>query len=342
MPDFGAISHPGDWAEGVWAAPGQAPVFIVSRMSAELGGQVGSTIGHLRQMADTEDAAAVVESVLTDWGIGAVPRILIGEQARGETVVRLQALRPAATFGSASRLLQRQREIKEPAEIETLRQAGALTESALTQVVGHLKHGMSELDVISEVDYQLRRLGSLGPSFNTTLYCSGPDHPLQLGNPLGSQNRPLIPPVSILFDFGAIVDGYCYDYGRTVCFGSPEGDQRRVHQLVMSAQRAGIEALRPGAACALVDQQARRVIEQGGYGAAFRHRLGHAIGLDVHEPPFLADGDDTPLRAGMTFTVEPSIRQDRGFSARVEDIVLVTEDGGEPLTAGYPSLIVID
>jgi Xaa-Pro dipeptidase len=342
MPNFGAILHPGDWAEGVWIAPGEKPIFVVTRMSAELGGQAGSTLCELRQLADAEDASALVDAMLTTWGVAEAPRILIGNQTPGRTVAQLQALRPAATFGSASELLRRQRQIKGPAEIETLRRAGALTESVLAEVIHHLKHGMTELDVISEVDYQLRRRGSLGPSFTTTLYCSGPEHPLHLGVPLESQNRPLVPPVSILFDFGAIVDGYCYDYGRTVCFGEPIDDQRRVHQLVMAAQRAGIGALAPGVTGADVDRQARRVIEQGGYGQAFRHRLGHAIGLDVHEPPFLAPAETTPLQVGMTFTVEPSIQQDRGFSARVEDIVLVGENGGEPLTSGYPALIVID
>lgn len=342
MPNFGAILHPGDWAEGVWIAPGKKPVFVVSRMSAELGNQVGSAVCEPRQLADTDDASAAVDSLFVEWSIPDAARILIGAQTRGDTIAQLQALRPLATFGSASDLLAHQRRIKGPSEIETLRKAGAMTEAALAEVIHHLKHGMTELDVVSEVDYQLRRQGSLGPSFATTVYCSGPTHPLKLGNPMESQNRPLMPPVSVLFDFGAILDGYCYDYGRTVCFGEPAGDQRRVHQLVMAAQRAGIEALVPDVTGAEVDRQARRVIEQGGYGPAFRHRLGHAIGLDVHERPFLADGDDTQLQAGMTFTVEPSIKQDLGFSARVEDIVLLGADGGEPLTAGYPSLIVID
>jgi len=91
-----------------------------------------------------------------------------------------------------------------------------------------------------------------------------------------------------------------------------------------------------------VDAIARQVIEEGGYGKWFRHRLGHGIGMDVHEPPFLTKGDETPLQEGMLFTIEPSITQDNSFSARVEDIVVVRPGGGEPLTRGFQSLIVIE
>jgi Xaa-Pro dipeptidase len=148
--------------------------------------------------------------------------------------------------------------------------------------------------------------------------------------------------VSILFDFGAIVDGYCYDYGRTVFFGEPEAGFEAIFQLVMASQAAGIAALRPdGTTAADADRAAREVIRAGGFGEAFRHRLGHAIGLDVHEPPFLTASDDTTLREGMLFTVEPSIMQFETFSARVEDVVAVAAGGGEPLTRGHRDLLVV-
>jgi Xaa-Pro dipeptidase len=342
MPNFGATLHPGDWAEGIWLAPGHRPAFVVTRMSSELGGQMGSSLCSVRQLADNEDPESVVDRLLSEFGVSERARVLVGDQTAGKTISRLQALRPGATFVSATRLLMAQRRIKGPSEIDALRQAGELTEAVMGAVLARLRHGMTELDVISEVDHQLRRRGSLGSSFTTMVYCSGPRHPLLLGTPLESQPRPLLPPVSVLFDFGAIVSGYCYDYGRTVCFGEPTGDQRRVHQLVMGAQAAGIAALVPGTTGSQADRAARKVIDDAGYGPAFRHRLGHGIGLDVHEPPFLAAGEETPLEAGMTFTVEPSILQDAGFSARVEDIVVVGDGGGVPLTSGQRSLLVVD
>ena len=224
-----------------------------------------------------------------------------------------------------------------------MRQAGAITEAAFTDVLKALKHGMTELEVMAEVDFQLKRHGALGPSFTTSLYNVGPNHELIFGQHARAWHRELRPPVSILFDFGAIHEGYCYDFGRTVAFGEPDADFQRVYDLVMASQRAGIKALRAGQATATqVDAAARQVIVDAGLGAAFRHRLGHSIGLDVHEPPFLTSGDDTVLEEGMLFTVEPSILQDGKCSARVEDVVVARPDGGEPLTSGFQTLYVVD
>src|SRR5262249_11660929 len=117
----------------------------------------------------------------------------------------------------------------------------------------------------------------------------------------------------------------------------------RVYSLVMQAQAQGIAAMKAGTVTAeQVDAAARKVIEEGGYGQEFRHRLGHGIGMDVHEPPFLTKTDTTLLQEGMLFTVEPSITQLNSFSSRVEDVVVARPGGGEPLTKGFQSLIVID
>jgi Xaa-Pro aminopeptidase len=224
-----------------------------------------------------------------------------------------------------------------------MRAAGRITEAAFADVVKQLKIGMTELDIIAEVDFQMKRHGSLGPSFTTSLYNTGPNHPMLFGRRLQSWPRVLTAPISVLFDFGAVHDGMCYDFGRTVSFGAPNKEQVKVHRLIMDCQRAGIEALKVDQiTCAEVDAIARAVIEDAGYGSEFRHRLGHAIGWDVHEPPFLTKGDETVVREGMIFTVEPSIFQDGDFSARVEDCIVVRPGGGEALTRGWQDLIVIE
>jgi Xaa-Pro aminopeptidase len=232
--------------------------------------------------------------------------------------------------------------VKSEDEIDIMRHAGEITEAAYGAVLERLRHGMTELDLIEEINYQLKAHGALGPSFTTALYNTGPGMPLNF-NRLETWPRQLNPPCCVLFDFGAIFEGYCYDYGRTVAFGAPPAQFRIAHSLVMEAQSAGIAALQAGAAtCEQVDAAARTVIAGSGYGEAFRHRLGHSIGLDVHEPPFLTQGDATPLREGMLFTVEPSILIDSGYSARVEDVVVARPDGGEKLTNGYQDLYVVD
>ncbi|MDZ4764325.1 MAG: Xaa-Pro peptidase family protein [Chloroflexota bacterium] len=343
IPNFGRTIHPGAWLEGVWIAPNKPAVLTLPRMSAEFGGMGENAEIEVRVLGDWDDPSALVRDILVGFGLPANPRIAIGETAEAETAIHLQHIVPDAHFVSATAILRQLRVVKSAEEIETMRVAGAITEAAFAEVLKQLKIGMTELDIIAEVDYQMKRHGSLGATFTTSLYNSGPNHPLLHGKRLESWKRPIMANTSVLFDFGASHDGLCYDYGRTVSFGAPSAEQQRVYDLIMASQHAGIAALKAGAAtCEQVDAVARGVIADAGYGAAFRHRLGHGIGWDVHEPPFLTKGSDIVLQEGMMFTIEPSIMQDNSFSARVEDVVVARPGGGEPLTNGYQSLIVVE
>lgn len=343
IPNFGRTIHPGAWLEGAWIAPNKTPILTLPRMSAEFGG-LGERGGvEIRVLGDWDDPSALVRDILNSFNLPPKPRIAVGETAEAETVIHLQALVPDALFVSGTAILRNLRVVKSDDEIALMRQAGAITEAAFADVLKQLKIGMTELDIIAEVDYQMKRHGSLGATFTTSLYNSGPQHPLLMGKRLESWGRPIMAGTSVLFDFGASHHGLCYDYGRTVSFGAPSEEQQRVYDLIMASQRAGIAALKAGEmTCEQVDAAARAVIENAGYGAAFRHRLGHGIGWDVHEPPFLTKGSTTLLEAGMMFTIEPSIMQDNSFSARVEDVVVARPGGGEPLTSGYQSLIVVE
>jgi len=343
IPNYGRTLHPGMWLEGAWLSSRRDPILTLPRMTAEYGARGGTDGMEVRVLGDWDDPVAMVKGILTEAKLPEAPRIAVSDDAEAESLIELQALLPDAKFVSATRVLRRLRVVKDEDEIETLRKAGEITEAAFAAVIPKLRFGMTELDVIAEVDYQMKARGSLGPTFTTSLYNTGPNHPMLFGRRLESWPRRLDPPVSVLFDFGASHDGMCYDFGRTVAFGAPCEEQVTVHRLVMDSQRAGIAALRAGAAtCEEVDAIARQVIEDGGYGQYFRHRLGHGIGWDVHEPPFLTKGDATPLREGMIFTIEPSIFQDRRFSARVEDCVVARPGGGEPLTRGFQDLVVVE
>jgi Xaa-Pro dipeptidase len=342
IPNFGAVMHPGAWLEGAWMTASNSPILPLARMTAEFGGLNRLTNIDVRVLGDWDDPAEMVRDILKSFNLPPSPRVAISDFASGETISALQKILPDATFLSATDLLRPLRVIKSEDEIATMRRAGEITEAAFTDVLAQLKLGMTELEVVAEVDFQLRRHGSLGPSFTTSLYNSGPNHPLLHGQRQETWKRNLNPPVTVLFDFGAIHEGFCYDFGRTVFFGDPTEEARRVHKLVMESQAAGIVALRAGKVTAEeVDAAARQVIEDAGYGKEFRHRLGHGIGMDVHEPPFLTATDTTVLQEGMLFTIEPSITQMNTFSARVEDVVVVRPGGGEPLTSGFQSLLVV-
>lgn len=343
IPNFGRTIHPGDWLEGAWITPQRAPVLALPRMTAEFGGLASLQNITLRVLGDHDNPVTLVGEILKSFALPAKPRVAVSDLTHGETLIYLQQLLPDAVFVAASPLVRQMRVVKDADEIALMQDAGRMTESAFADVLKQLKHGMTELDIVAEVDYQLKKHGALGASFTTSLYNSGPNHPLLFGQRETTLKRVLTAPVSILFDFGAIhPSGYCYDFGRTVSFGAPDAEFQRVYDLIMASQRAGIAALKVGATCEQVDAAARAVIADAGYGEAFRHRLGHGIGMDVHEPPFLTKGDTTELREGMMFTIEPSITQFNTFSSRVEDVVVVRPDGGEPLTTGYQSLIVIE
>jgi len=344
IPKYGVTLHPGDWLQGAWIAPDAAPVLTLPRMTAEFGG-LGDVPGiELRVLGDWDDPAAFVRAILDGFRLPARPRVAVSDRAHAESIVHLQRMLPDAVFVSATDILRELRTVKGPDEIALMREAGRITEAAFADVIPKLKFGMTELDVVTEVDYQMRRHGSLGPTFTTSLYNSGPGVEMLMGfQRMQSWKRRMEPPLSVLFDFGASYQGLCYDFGRTVSFGEPSAEQLNVHRLVMQAQAAGIAALKSGAAtCEQVDATARAVIAEAGYGADFRHRLGHGIGWDVHEPPFLTKGDTTPLQDGMMFTIEPSIFRSGAASARVEDVVVARPDGGEKLTTGFQDLIVVD
>lgn len=344
IPNYGRTIHPGSWLEGGWITPQHAPVLPLPRMTAEFGelNRLAGTID-LRVLGDWDDPDTFVMNILKGFHLPDRPRIAISDLTHGETVVHLQKLLPDAKFISGTAILRELRVIKDENEIALMRKAGEITEAAFTDVLKVLRIGMTELEIIQEVNFQMRRHGSLGETFTTSLYNSGPNHPLKTGERLATWPRVLTPPVSILFDFGASHEGYCYDFGRTVSFGEPDKEFQQVYRLIMDAQAAGVAALKSDAATtSQVDAAARKVIEDAGYGEAFRHRLGHGIGMDVHEPPFLTKGDETPLREGMMFTIEPSIMQMNGFSARVEDVVVARPGGGEKLTHGFQELIVVE
>lgn len=343
IPNYGRVLHPGAWLEGAWLSATSGPILTLPRMTAELGGKGGIEGFEIRVLGDWDDPAAMAKGIIEEMKLPPSPRIAVSENAEAESLIQLQKLIPDARFVSATALLRPLRVIKDAEEIATMRAAGVITEAALADAISSFKLGMTELDVVAELDYQMKRHGSLGPSFTTSLYNTGPAHPMLLGQPLRTWPRKLNPPVSVLLDFGAVHDGMCYDYGRTVSFGAPSAEQVKVHRLIMDAQAAGIAALRAGrATCAEVDKAARDVIADAGYDKAFRHRLGHAIGADVHEPPFLTKGSDTVVQEGMIFTVEPSILQDGSFSARVEDCITVRPEGGEKLTSAFQELIVVE
>jgi len=339
-PNFGNTIYPGEWITGAWIPQVGAPILTLPRMLAEF--HMGAVTGYdIRVLPDAGDPLAYARDILASLKVKSGAKIAIEDRSWAETVLNLQSLLPDLQLSLASKIMMPLRRIKDEEELSILREAGQVTLAAYQATLKTLRHGMTTLDLTSEVKHQLRKHGATTDSFVTSFYNMGRNFPFDFTNREEMLLVPLLPPVSISFDMGAAFKDYCYDFGRSVFFGEPDEEYRKVFGLVMASQAAGIKALKAGNTCAQADAAARAVIADAGYGFAFRHRLGHGIGKDVHEPPFLTVSDHTVMEPGMCFTIEPSIFIPHQFGARVEDIVVVGEDGGIPLTSGFGELYVV-
>ena len=199
---------------------------------------------------------------------------------------------------------------------------------------------MSEIEVGLAVDATMVMQGSNGPSFTTNVFTIGPHEVREMRET--TSRRPLVGGASLSFDFGCVLNGYCSDFGRTVHVGEPTAEFRRAYEAVIASHDAAILAMRADRITAdEANAAARRVLDDAGFGEHFRHRLGHGIGLDVHEPPYLTEGDETVLREGMAFTVEPSVYWIGHLGARIEDVVVVRPEGAEVLNQSSSALRLI-
>ena len=236
--------------------------------------------------------------------------------------------------GRVSRL----RAVKDSAEIAVMRRAGALTDEALAAVVARGLVGRREADVAWDLVAEYHRLGADGEAFSAIVAAGA--HGAQAHAIPGE--RVIAAGELVVIDTGARVDGYCSDITRTFAAGEPAADLRRVYEVVLAAQLAGLAAVRDGAhGRDDVDAAARAVIAAAGYGERFGHGTGHGVGLEVHEAPALGHTRGDVLAAGMVCTVEPGIYVEGLAGVRIEDTVLVTADGGERLTAFPKDLQVI-
>jgi Xaa-Pro dipeptidase len=267
--------------------------------------------------------------------------VAIEERAWAQTVLLFREVLPYSKLVNANELIDPMRMIKDEDEIAVMKKAGEITDRVYGKVVDSLELGMSEIDVANIIDYEFRKQGAEYNSFVTGVRFRSPKHPWSLSES-NKEPRLLEDGDTISFDFGCVYDGYCSDFGRTVCVGDPPAKVRAIHGLVMAAQATAIEKMRDGELnCMQLDSVARGIIERAGYGENFVHRLGHGIGITVHEPPYLYLPDDTMLKTGMTFTIEPSILLFGEWSARVEDVVMVTKDGGVPFSNYHKELTII-
>ncbi|MDF2807060.1 MAG: peptidase family protein [Cellulosimicrobium sp.] len=237
-------------------------------------------------------------------------------------VLGLQRALPDARFTAFTDAVPTLRAVKDSQEVERLAAAGAAADAAFAQIREVAFAGRRERDVAADLDRFLREHGHEQVDF--TLVCAGPNG----ADPHHDAGDRVIEPGDlVVLDFGGLRDGYGSDTTRTVLVEGGTDDalatqQREVYDVVLRAQQAGVDAVRPGATCQDVDRAARAVITDAGYGEFFVHRTGHGIGTTTHEPPYMVEGEDRPIEPGMCFSVEPGIYLPGRFGVRIEDIVV--------------------
>jgi Xaa-Pro aminopeptidase len=336
VPSFGQTSYAHGWVAGAFLTPGREPLFVLPRMVVAF---------HLfdrppdNAVVVSEDEDGDVLFADAARSLGTVGRLGIGARTWCETVLHLQAALPDAELVNATPLVNELRRVKSDLELEVMSEACRIVETAMLATLPIVRPGVSPLELAEEVEHQLRAAGSRTTSFPTHIFTAGREDSRDSTLPTGTQ--PVREGEPVLFDFGAVHRGYCSDFGRTVVCGNPPAEYDRVYDVMLAAQDAGRRAAVPGMLARDVNAACRAPIEEAGLGEHFRHRMGHGIGLDVHEQPFISVEDDTPLEAGMTFTDEPSIIWPGHFGVRIEDIVACAEGGGRRLNSMPTEAIVV-
>jgi Xaa-Pro aminopeptidase len=264
----------------------------------------------------------------------------LGLEAHGVTWAQQRAFAgewfPDAELVATEHLVEDLRRVKEPAEVARIQAACTIADEALGVVAPRLRDRPSERDVALWLELEMRDRGAAGTSFDS-IVASGPNGAKPHARP---SDRRIEANELVVLDFGCIVDGYCSDMTRTVSVGDPGAEARRVYDVVLDSQQTGRAAVRAGADCAAVDKACRDVIAAAGWGDAFVHGTGHGVGLEIHEAPRVAATARDTLASGYVVTVEPGVYLTGVGGVRIEDTVVVTDEGADALTASPKDLVL--
>lgn len=234
-------------------------------------------------------------------------------------------------------LLEDMRSIKTEGELELIKKAQVITDETFSYIIDRIEPGRSEIDIMLDMEFYMRKLGSEGVSFDF-IVVSGKNSSLPHGVPT---QKKIEDGDFVTMDFGAVIGGYRSDMTRTVAVGSVSDEQLRVYETVLKAQVEAIKAVKPDVVCKDIDKVARDIINGAGYEGCFGHGLGHSVGIEIHENPCFNTRCETVLKKGTVMTVEPGIYLENKFGVRIEDMVYVTDNGCIDITGSDKKLIIL-
>ncbi len=302
--------------------PHESHFFTDPRYGADAQAKISGTV-HVSKRPLIQDAAALIKRKKLKK---------IGFEPGWMTVAEHQSLKENSGLGAglnaSGGLVESLRAVKSPAEIGKIRRSVQVNSEAYARTLPRIKPGLREQEIAAELDFQMRVLGAEKSAFDT-IVAAGVRSALPHAHP--SQHR-LTESELLLIDMGAILDGYTSDMTRVCFLGNPSRQVRQMYRAVLEAQLAAIDVVRSGISVAQVDLAARKVLKQYGLEKEFIHSTGHGLGLEIHEPPRIAKKEKTKLKAGMVITIEPGAYVNRLGGVRIEDTVLVTENGCQILT----------
>ena len=331
---YRGIKSKGDWVTGLVFGVEEEPVLILHRSFAAGNVENKTWIEDIRVLTEDKNPDAFLSSVLSDFQ----PRgrkVAVTKRLWARTLMELQSAAPGAEFVPATDLMMdKVRAVKDEDEIALMQRAAEITDDVLQATLDRLEIGMTERDVAVEVVHQIRLHGGDDYSFFPGIICVGngsdPDRHIMTRN----TDMTLDPGTTVAFDFGVRYEGYCSDFGRSVFVGEPLPAALAAYECITSGAQTVMAEMADGAMRPYETHQMMwGLTEEAGFDEwYYKWGLGHGIGLDVHESPWLREGYEEPIQAGMCFTIEPKIWKPGEFYVRSEDVVVVREDRAEPLT----------
>jgi Xaa-Pro aminopeptidase len=287
----------------------------------------------IRGWSDTENPYAMVASLLTGTS-----RVALSNSMAALAVLQLRDAMPQVHQQLAGEVIRELRMIKSPGELDQLRRAGQAIDRVHEQVPEFLRPGRTEHEVGEEIAEAILDAGHGSVDF--VIVASGPNGASPHHDV--SDRRLEVGDVVVVDIGGSLPSGYCSDSTRTYAIGHAPAEFLSYYAVLREAQQHAVDAVRPGVTAESIDTVARTMIDEAGYGDRFIHRTGHGIGLETHEDPYIVQGNTEILRPGMAFSVEPGIYLEGQHGARIEDIVIVTQNGVESLNSTPHDLVVVD